>query len=292
MTRFWKRLKIFWEDRRRNPRLFGVHAKPTPRLNIGLAMLPFLLLVGVYLIGSHIRLSANPDDKFLPSVPRIVTTAARLAFSKDPRTGQYLMLQDTVVSLRRMGAGIAAAAATGLFFGLNMGLFPGMNALLRSFVTFISIIPPLAILPILLVVFGVDELAKVMLIFFGTFGTISLSLYFTTVKIPREQITKALTLGASQLQVAYFIVLPQVMPRVIEAARLSLGAAWLFLIAAEAIASRDGLGYRIYLFQRYLLMDAIIPYVLWITFVGFMMDWFLKRFMTWRYPWYFASRES
>jgi NitT/TauT family transport system permease protein len=62
--------------------------------------------------------------------------------------------------------------------------------------------------------------------------------------------------------VVYRVILPQVMPRLLDAVRISLGAAWLFLIAAEAIASTDGLGYRIFLVRRYLAMDVIIPCVL------------------------------
>lgn len=83
------------------------------------------------------------------------------------------------------------------------------------------------------------------------------SVYAATRQIPPEQITKALTLGASQLQVVYRVILPQVMPRLLDAVRISLGAAWLFLIAAEAIASTDGLGYRIFLVRRYLAMRIL-----------------------------------
>jgi len=68
--------------------------------------------------------------------------------------------------------------------------------------------------------------------------------------------------------------------------RLSLGGGWLFLIAAEAIASTDGLGYRIFLVRRYLAMDVIIPYVLWITLLGFTIDWSLRRIVRSRYRWY------
>lgn len=277
---------------KRNPRFFGFYAEPTSRMNIGLAILPFLILVSIYLIGSHIRLSANPDDKFLPSAPQMVQAVKHMAFTEDARTGKYLMLRDTLVSLKRLSLGVVLATALGLLLGLNMGLFPGMKALLFPFITFLAIIPPLAILPILFIVFGVDEFVKVILIFLGTFFVIALSLFFTAEKIPREQITKALTLGASQSQVAYKIVLPQIMPRVIEAARLSLGAAWLFLIAAEAIASTDGLGYRIYLVRRYLAMDIIIPYVLWITFLGFLIDWILKKIIAWKYSWYLVNQEN
>ena len=65
------------------------------------------------------------------------------------------------------------------------------------------------------------------------------------------------------------MVLPQVLPRLLERLRLALGAAWLFLIAAEAIASTEGLGYRIFLVRRYLAMDVILPYVVWITLLAF-----------------------
>ena len=87
--------------------------------------------------------------------------------------------------------------------------------------------------------------------------------------MPREQIVKAQTLGASTWQIAIRVVLPQIMPRLIDAVRLSLGPAWLFLISAEAIAADVGLGYRIFLVRRYLAMDVILPYVAWITLLAF-----------------------
>jgi NitT/TauT family transport system permease protein len=96
------------------------------------------------------------------------------------------------------------------------------------------------------------------------------------------------TLGASATTVIYRIVLPQVLPRLIDAVRLSLGAAWLFLIAAEAIASTEGLGYRIFLVRRYLSMDVILPYVLWITALGFTADWLLRQLVLRRFRWYVA----
>ena len=125
-----------------------------------------------------------------------------------------------------------------------------------------------------------------MLIIIGTFPIITRDVYMATKKIPREQIVKALTLGATQLGVVYKIVLPQIMPRLLSAVRLSLGAAWLFLIAAEAIASTDGLGYRIFLVRRYLSMDVIIPYVIWITFLGFIIDYTLQIIIKKKYKWY------
>jgi NitT/TauT family transport system permease protein len=68
--------------------------------------------------------------------------------------------------------------------------------------------------------------------------------------------------------------------------RLALGAGWLFLIAAEAIAAEDGLGYRIFLVRRYLAMDVILPYVAWITLLAFLMDQLLRQASRRLFPWY------
>ncbi len=268
------------------PKLFGLHAAPSFRLNILLASLPFILLIAAYLIAADIRHQDNPQDKLMPSVSQMVDAVDRMAFTEDKRTGQYLMLEDTLSSLKRLAMGVVIAAFIGLLLGLNMAMFPGLQATLFSGVTFVSMIPPLAILPILFIVVGIDELAKVSLIVIGLFPLISRDIYLTVKKLPTEQVTKALTLGASELAVVYRIVLPQIIPRLIDSIRLSLGAAWLFLIASEAIASTDGLGYRIFLVRRYLAMDVIIPYVLWVTVLGFLFDWLLRWGVARFFPWY------
>jgi len=209
-----------------------------------------------------------------------------MAFTPDKRSGQYLLWVDTASSLKRILIGVAIAASIGLLLGLNMAMFPGMRAGLLSGLTFFSMIPPLAILPILFIVAGIDEFAKITLIVIGIFPVISRDIFLAVSKMPKAQVTKALTLGASEIGVVYRIVLPQILPRLLDSLRLSLGAAWLFLIAAEAIASTDGLGYRIFLVRRYMAMDVIIPYVLWITVLGFSMDWLLRLCVRKVFPWY------
>ena len=125
-----------------------------------------------------------------------------------------------------------------------------------------------------------------MLLFLGILPLITRDIFLAVKKIPREQVTKAMTLGASQLELTYRIILPQILPRLIETLRLTLGAAWLFLIAAEAIAADQGLGYRIFLVRRYLAMDVILPYVLWITLLGFTFDLLLRTLLRKAFPWY------
>lgn len=254
-----------------------------------LASLPFIVLLLAYFITADIRHKENPQDKLLPTMSQMVDAVKRMAFTEDRRTGEYLMLQDTLSSLTRLAVGVVCAAVLGLLFGINLGMFPGMRATFLSGLTFFSMVPPLAILPILFIVVGIGEFSKMVLIFIGIFPLISRDIYLAVSKLPKEQITKALTLGASQLDVVYRIVMPQILPRLLESVRLSLGSAWLFLIAAEAIASTDGLGYRIFLVRRYLAMDVIIPYVFWVTVLGFSIDYLLRLALRKFYPWYHAT---
>ena len=158
----------------KSPKLFGLHASPSFRLTVLLASIPYILALITYLMAADIRHKDNPNDKLIPTVSQLISAVDRMAFTEDKRTGNYLMLNDTVSSLKRLGTGVVIAAFIGLMLGLNMAMFPGMQATLFSGVTFISMIPPLAILPILFIVAGIDELAKITLIVIGIFPVISL----------------------------------------------------------------------------------------------------------------------
>jgi NitT/TauT family transport system permease protein len=151
-------------------------------------------------------------------------------------------------------------------------------------------IPPLAILPVLFIVVGLGETAKITLITIGLAPCITRDLAMRAAELPAEQLIKAQTLGASSWQLVTRVILPQMWPRLIDAVRLTLGSAWLYLIAAEAIASTEGLGFRIFLVRRYLAMDVILPYVIWITLLAFTMDWVLKQLRTRAFPWADVSR--
>jgi NitT/TauT family transport system permease protein len=257
-----------------------------------LGLLPILALVAVYAIASHFRLADNPDDKLLPGLGQMIEAMKALMFEADPRSGRYLFLSDTLASLARLLTGVGLAAVAALLVGVNMGLRQRTREVFGPTLTIVSLIPPLAVLPILFIALGVDEASKVTLIFIGVFPLMARDMLLATDALPREGLVKAVTLGASPLGVTYRLVMPQMLPRLIDSIRLALGGAWLFLIAAEAIASTEGLGYRIFLVRRYLSMDVILPYVAWITLLGFMFDWLLRRWLRWQFQWYVASKRN
>ncbi|MEL6167849.1 MAG: ABC transporter permease [Pseudomonadota bacterium] len=266
-----------------------INRKPGISMSAILVGLPFVLVLIAYAVGSDIRLSENPSDKLLPAPSTILSTAERLFTEPDRRSEKILLWHDTAASLRRLVLGVGISAALATVLGLMIGLLPHVRSTLAGFVAVLSMVPPLAVLPILFIVFGLGETSKIVLIVVGILPFLIRDLSARVLEIPREMIVKAETLGASTWVIAIRVALPQILPRLIQAVRLSLGPAWLFLIAAEAIASEQGLGYRIFLVRRFLAMDVILTYVIWITLLAFLMDLALRSLSRRLFPWTEAS---
>lgn len=266
-----------------------INRRPGRLVGALLLVLPFVAVLLAYAAASEARRAVNPADKLLPAPAQILETAGRLTTEADRRSGRILFWDDTAASLRRLAAGAAIAAALGLGLGLAIGLLPVARASLGGFVSAVSMIPPLAVLPILFILLGLGETSKIALIAIGITPFLVRDLAARTAELPAEQIVKAQTLGASTLAIAFRVALPQILPRLLGALRLALGPAWLFLIAAEAIAADAGLGYRIFLVRRYLAMDVILVYVLWITLLAVLLDQVLRLVSRRLFPWTEAS---
>jgi NitT/TauT family transport system permease protein len=262
-----------------------INYRPTHAATLILAAIPFALAIGGYELASVFRHIDNPNDKLLPSFTALGDAIVRMGFTPDVRTGEFLLWVDTLASLRRLALGLLAATALALGLGVTTGLIPYIRAGLSPAIAIISMIPPMAVLPILFITFGLGELSKVVLITLGVAPFMIRDLALRVGEIPQELLVKAQTLGASTWQIVVRVVLPLILPRLLDSIRLSLGPAWLFLISAEAIAATDGLGFRIFLMRRYLAMDVILPYVAWITLLAFAMDAALRRTSRGLVPW-------
>ena len=269
-----------------------INLKPGHGAAIVLAALPFILVIIAYLAGSAERLAANPEDKLLPAPHSLGEAIDRVAFKPDKRTGDVVLWTDTAASLGRLLAGVAISASLSLIIGIGVGLVPLLRATFETMIAALAMIPPLAVLPILFLVFGLTEVAKIALICICIAPFMTRDLILRVREIPEEEIVKAQTLGGSTWQIALRVVLPQIWPRLFDSIRLALGSAWLSLIAAEAIASESGLGYRIFLLRRFFAMDVILPYVAWITLLAFALDWSLRRMQHVLFPWFTAQRGA
>lgn len=263
-----------------------INRHPGRGLYVLLAALPFVALLTAYGIGSHMRLMENPADKILPSLQQMANAMYEYALVPEKRSGDYIFWSDTWISLWRLSIGLAISIALALVLGVAAGFIPWVSALIQPFVSAFSLIPPITVLPILFIIVGLDEASKIALIAVGTAPVMLRAVALAVEEIPKELIVKAQTLGASTWQMIVRIVLPQVLPKLIIATRFALVPAWIFLVSAEAIAATGGLGYRIFLVRRFLSMDVILPYVIWITLLAWIMDLALVRLQRRAFPWF------
>jgi NitT/TauT family transport system permease protein len=263
-----------------------INQVPSKTSNLFLGLLPFFLIAVVYISSSNTRLAENPNDKLLPSIEKCINSINKLAFEPSKRSGEYILLNDTLTSLQRLAIGVSISAMIALLIGIAIGSVPYVTSTIAPLIWFFSLIPTMAILPILFIVFGLGEVSKIVLIILGVAPIMTREIYQRVREIPSEQIIKVQTLGANTWQIITRVITPQILPRLIDAVRLTLGTAWIFLISAEAIAATEGLGYRIFLVRRYLAMDVILPYVIWITILAFLIDFILRQFNKRLFPWY------
>jgi NitT/TauT family transport system permease protein len=166
-----------------------------------------------------------------------------------------------------------------------MGAFPYAEKLLYRFVLFFDKIPAIAVLPILFIVFGLGETAKIALIVIGVAPTIILDTYLKVKEVHDEQLVKGMTLNASQPEIVFRIIYPQIIPKVLDTVRLNFKAVILFLIAGEALAAEAGIGYRIFVVRRYMDMATIFPYVVWISVLAFLVDMAFRTWISRKYKW-------
>lgn len=197
-----------------------------------------------------------------------------------------IMIQDTLSSLYRLSYSMVVASGIALLLALYMGLYKTFEYTTHNFVTVYSLIQPVAILPIIMLIFGVEDYGKIIFIILGVFPPMLLGTFLNVKAIPKQTIVKAKTLSASDTQIVFKVVLPQILPHFINTVRLTLFLGWMLLLTSEMISAETGLGYRIMLEKRFTNMDVIIPYVMWIMLISFSLDYLLARIRDKVSPWY------
>ena len=275
-----------------------LHAKPGRTTAIVLSWALFSTGALWYFQAAQSRHNENPDDRVMPTIqamgrgwwnavlepPEDAESMPADASAWQRITGSMLY-KDTLATGRRFTISLALLIPA-VLLGLHMGLFPYVGAFFLRFFLFFDKIVALSLLPILFIAFGIDELSKIMLIVIGVAPTIILDSFNLSKAVPNEQIVKAFTLGARDFDVAYRVVLKQILPRVLNSIRLNLKSVMLFLFAGEMIASTDGLAYRIALLRRHMAMDVIIPYVLWVALLLFLVDLTMRIANRKLHPWF------
>jgi len=181
-------------------------------------------------------------------------------------------------SLFRVGTGFFLAVAIGVPLGLLMGWVAGAFTTLNPVVQILRPISPIAWIPLSILWFGVGDLSPIFLIFLSSVFPIVVQTAAGVHTIERQYLRAAENFGVSRSKLFIQVVIPAVLPQIIIAMRVSLGVAWLVVVAAEMIALRSGLGYLIIdsrnAGNRY---DLVIAGMAIIGVIGLLLDGTMRR---------------
>jgi NitT/TauT family transport system permease protein len=201
----------------------------------------------------------------LPSPPEVVSRAGTLL-------SNGTLQDDIAASLGRVLAGFVLGTALAIPMGFLMGWYGIARGLVEPWVQFFRTIPPLAIIPLAIVLMGIGETPKIFVIFLAAFLVCVISTYQGVVNVDRTLINAARVLGARDAAIFVRVVVPASTPFILVGMRVGLGSAWATLVAAELIAAQEGLGFRMQNAQLYYDLPTIFVGLITIGILGLVMD--------------------
>ncbi|MEV0380426.1 ABC transporter permease [Nonomuraea sp. NPDC050643] len=182
------------------------------------------------------------------------------------------LLLDAMASLRRVLLGFLLGTLLAIPIGFLMGWYATARGLLEPYVQFFRTIPPLAIIPLAIVLMGIGEVPKVFVIFLASFLSSVVATFQGVVDVDKTLINAARVLGASDRTIFLKVVVPASTPFILVGMRVGLGSAWGTLVAAELIAAQEGLGFRMQQAQLYYDLSTIFVGLIAIGVLGLLMD--------------------
>lgn len=216
----------------------------------------------------------------VPPPEKVLATLLNLIF-------EGRLLSDIAVSVLRVVGSFLGACIVAVPLGILMGTFATAESFFNPFVSAWRYLPAPAFIPILLMWLGTGEGPKIALLFIGVvFFLITLIMDYTR-QVRIELIETSLTLGATQNQVLWSVIVPAVMPNVFIAMRQMLAVSWTYLVIAEIVASTTGIGAMMMRARRFLHTDEIMAGILVIGLLGLLFDllfrWSHRRLFTYLY---------
>ena len=176
------------------------------------------------------------------------------------------------VSLMRIFTGFACGTAIGIPLGLAIGSFIVVRRLLEPYTEFLRFIPATALITVAVIWFGIGEGSKIFLITYTTVFIIIINTAAGVSAVAPNKIRAARSLGASPLQVFFFVAFPATVPYILTGMRLAMANSFVTIIAAELVAANNGLGKMIWDSRMYMLVDQIFVALLVLGLLGFTAD--------------------
>jgi NitT/TauT family transport system permease protein len=260
--------------------------RPIPRgVHVGLAVAGVLVLLLAYFALSASKKAENPKDQTVPSIGQLIDGVKEVV--TPDRRGNIIVLDDSLATFYRFAVGFALGSALGVGLGLAMGCYTFIEAIALPPVAFLARIPPPAIFTIIFVLAGTGMGYFAVSIAVGITPILAQTVFAAVREdVPGELIDKARTMGASQAEMIFDVIVPTVLPRVLDAVRLQIGPALVFLIAAEYVNASVGIGYQTRFQVRSVSVNVMIIYALLLGLFGFVLDFALRQLRRFVSPWY------
>jgi len=249
-----------------------------PKSTLKKIVLGSLPLVALFAAWQLLASQGWVDPVFLPTIPQVFH-ALFTVFSRD----NYLT--DVWISIYRVLGAFAASAVLAVPIGLLAGRYVTAAELVEPAVGFVRYLPVPAFVPLCILWFGLGDLAKMVVIFLGTFFQMILLVADVARSVPREYFDAALTLGASRRELFWRILWRASLPGVVSACRTAVGWAWTYLVVAEIAGATSGIGFRILQAQRYIETPKVFAGIVIIGLLGLTTDLLFQAFHNWRFHW-------
>jgi len=223
------------------------------------------LSVGLSLIVWQV-LSMTLFDPFLVPPPTTVATSAW------PMILSGEIFQDVWISMTRVMVGFITGSAAAIIVGVLIGRINVLHQLLDPVIEMLRYLSPTAMIPIAVIWFGIGEMSKYFLIFWGTFFIVLVNTVAGVWRTPIARQRAAECLGASRFQIFFFVVVPSAAPFIVTGMRVAMASSFMSIIPAEILAADSGIGYLLQKSSMLLQTDKIFVALITICILGFATD--------------------
>jgi NitT/TauT family transport system permease protein len=239
-------------------------------------LLPWLALLALWYA---VRASGLVSAALVPTPGEVVTRFWNLLW-------QGTLAMDILMSTQRVVIGVALGIALAVPVGFVLGWYRQVRSFIDPLINFFRALPPIALIPLVIVYFGIGEPAKVVILFYASFFAGVIVMYEGIAQISPIFVRVARTLGASDGEIFRKVIVPMAVPHVLTALRVALGVAWATLVASELIAAQQGLGAVIQDAAAFFQLDIIYVGIICIGFIALAMDLALRavtrRLVSWQ----------
>lgn len=243
---------------------------------VALRYLPLLVMVALWEVVTLVRLVPG---EMLPGPATVIAALWQLATGGD-------LLGNAARSLWRAGAGLAAAVALGIALGLVMATVKPLRLLTNPIVQIFYPMPKSALIPLVMVWFGLGDASKIFLIFLGCLLPVIISTYNGARGVNHFLVWSAASLGATRREILVEVVLPAAMPDILSGCRTALAFAFILMVSSEFVIAKDGVGFLISTLGDGGIYPAMFAVILLVALAGFAADrlyaGFMRRVLRWR----------